>query len=51
MKAEKFALFQIMCCFVIKFISGRCLKLNSTLDYHGVEYTFGSLFKSLVLLL
>lgn len=51
MKAEKFALFQIVCCFVIKFISGCRFKLNSTLDYNRVEYTFCSLFKSLVLLL
>lgn len=51
MKAEKFALFQIVCCFVMKFISGCCFKLNSTLDNNRVEYTFCSLFKSLVLLL
>lgn len=46
MKAEKFAFFQIVCYFVIKFRSGCCLKLNSTLDHNRVEYTFCSLIKS-----
>lgn len=51
MKVEKFALCQIVCCFVIKFMSGCCLELNSTLDYNRVEYIFCSLFKTHVLLL
>lgn len=48
MKAEKLALFQIVCYFVIKYISGCCLKLNSTLDYNRVEYTFCSYSKLLI---